>query len=73
MIYRVIKKNVNTLIRIPLWYNFKLSPYVHHPINTFLESSTGEKKNVNISIGISSLEKQNWYYGDHLGKVKIML
>ena len=24
-------KNVNTLIAVPLWYNFKQSLYVHHP------------------------------------------
>ena len=31
-------------------------------VNTLLQSSTDDKKNVNISMGVSLLEKQNWYY-----------
>ena len=43
-------------------------------VNTFLEFVTSdfEKKNVNISMGVSLLEEQNWYYRYHLGKILLM-
>ena len=54
---------------VPLWYNIKSSQNVHHPwehilgilLRWFL-------KNVNISMQLSLLEKQNWYYADHKSK-----
>ena len=43
------------------------------PINTFLESlSVDEKKkrrrNISISMEVTLLENQNWYYKGHLGR-----
>ena len=34
--------------------------------------SQGILKKVNIPMGVSLLEKQNWYYRDHLGKIPMM-
>ena len=43
------------------------------PVNTFLESPTGDLKIVNISMRVSLLEKQNWHYGNHLKEIPVML
>ena len=43
------------------------------PVNTFLKSSTVDfKKDFKISMRVSLLEKQNWYYRDHLEKISMM-
>ena len=41
-------------------------------INEFLESPISDYKNVNISMEVSFLEKQYWYYKDHLEKILMM-
>ena len=43
------------------------------PVNTFMEDAISDKKNVDISMGVSLLEKQNWYYGDYLGWLVLLL
>ena len=55
----MILKNVNTLMEVPLWYNFKQSPYIHHPYQHIFGMSHKWLKNVNISLGVLLLEKQN--------------
>ena len=69
-IYRVIKKTVNTLMGKALWYNLKQSLHVHHQ-HILRISHRWFKKNVDISLGVSLLEKQNWYNRDHLGWISI--
>ena len=43
------------------------------PVDTFLETTKSNEKNVNISMGVSLLENQNWYYRDHPGKGSIIM
>ena len=40
---------------------------------TLLDYSTKDLKNVNISSGVSFSEKQNWYFGVHQEKIKVMV
>ena len=56
-----------------LWYNFQRSPHVYQSSQYILRVSHTWLKNVNISIGVFLLEKQNWYYRDQLVKIWIML
>ena len=42
------------------------------PMKTFLESTIGDYKNGNISMQVSLLEKQNWYFEERLKKIPIM-
>ena len=44
---------VNTLMGLPLWYNFKLSPHVHNPCQHILRIFHRWSKNVNISMEVS--------------------
>ena len=54
------RTKVNTLMVASLWYNFSLHKF-NVPVSTFLESPTNLEKNVNISLGVSSVEKHHWY------------
>ena len=64
------------MLAVPLWYNSYLSPHVHHPCKHILGISHWwflKKKNFNISMEVSLLEKQKWLYnGDPLGKIPIV-
>ena len=54
------------------WTNFQAWKKKKKNFNTFMGGhlcstcSPSLKKNINISMGASSLEKQNWYYRNHL-------
>ena len=65
-------KNINTLMGVHLWYNFKQSSYVHHLWQHIFGISYRWLKNINISMEVYLLEKQNWYYRDHLGKIPLI-
>ena len=47
-------------------------PHVHHLSQHIFGISYRWLKNVKISMEVSLLEKQNWYYGDHLEKIPMI-